>query len=354
VNLSGSVMGSSDVTEGGTEGLRLDAVDEYPHAVDDLSNFNESVYASGWNAATKMGGWMRLGNRVNEGYAELSVCLYLPDGRVVCQFKRPEIASNDGFEAGGLRYSVVEPFKAMEMSYEGELLVLDDPEVLREPAKMFETAPRAEGEVRFEIRGVSPVHGGEPTAPEHERLMYYGPQFSRGHFNQHIGVHGLIRVGDEEFPLDDAYGWRDHSWGPRYWQVIWAYRLLIANFGEDRGFMLLKNIYPDGTSRRLGVLQIDGVYHEVTDLDLQTEWSEGQDPMACTIGVRTAEGTAIIEGRTLTLAPLRNRRKTETGEVLVSRVAEAFTEYTWEGRKGYGIMEYIERVEDGRAVGYPL
>jgi hypothetical protein len=345
-------MGPTAATS--TGGLRLDAVDEYPHAVDDLVNFNESVYASGWDAATRMGGWMRLGNRVNEGYAELSVCLYLPDGRVACQFRRPEIATNEGFDAGGLRYSVREPFKSLEMEYEGELLVLDDPEDLRDPVRMFETAPRAEGHVRFDIRGVSPVHGGEPTSPEQERLMYYGPQFSRGHFNQHTGVRGSIRVGAEEFPLDDAYGWRDHSWGPRYWQAIWAYRLLIANFGPDRGFMLLKNIMPDGTSRRLGVLQIDGDYHEVTDLDLQTEWSEQQDPVGSTIGVRTAHGTAVIEGRTITLAPLRNRRRTETGELLVSRVAEAFTEYTWEGRKGYGIMEYIERVEDGVAVGYPL
>lgn len=296
---------------------------------------------------------MRLGNRVNEGYAELSVCLYLPDGRVACQFQRPEIAGNDAFDAGGLRYRVSEPFAALEMAYEGELLVLEDPEVLRDPKAMFASAPRVDGEVRFEVRGVSPVHGGEPTAPEHQRLMYYGPQFSRGHFNQHTGVRGSIRVGAEEFPLD-AYGWRDHSWGPRYWQVIWAYRLLIANFGEDRGFMLLKNIMPDGTSRRLGVLLVDGEYVEVTDLDIQTEWSDTQDPAGITIGVRTAGGTAVIEGRTITLAPLRNRRKTEDGEVLVCRVAEAFTEFTWEGRTGYGIMEYIERVEDGVAVGYPL
>ncbi|MEZ5076814.1 MAG: hypothetical protein R2725_05165 [Solirubrobacterales bacterium] len=334
--------------------LRLDPEDEYSHPPDDLVNFNESVYASGWQADAKMGGWMRLGNRVNEGYAELSVCLYLPDGRVACQFGRPSIEANDGFEAGGLRYSVQEPFKAMEMSYEGDLLVLEDPELLRDPTAMFETAPRADGEVRFEIRGVSPVHGGEPTAPEHERLMYYGPQFSRGHFNQHTGVRGLIRVGEEEFPLADAFGWRDHSWGPRYWQAIWAYRLLIANFGPDRAFMLLKNMYPDGSSRRLGVLQIDDRYLEITDLDIRTEWTDSQDPGAIWIGARTAEGTAVIEGRTLTLAPLRNRRKTETGELLISRVAEAFTEYTWEGRTGYGVMEYIERVEDGAAVGYPL
>jgi len=36
--------------------------------------------------------------------------VYLPDGRVACQFKRPEIRGNDGFEAGGIRYEVKEPF----------------------------------------------------------------------------------------------------------------------------------------------------------------------------------------------------------------------------------------------------
>src|SRR5262245_53595262 len=134
-------MGSDAATT--RDGLRLEPADEYPHAVDDLVNFNESVYASGWDAGRKMGGWMRLGNRVNEGYAELSVCLYLPDGRVACQFQRPEIDDNEGFDAGGLRYEVREPFTALEMDYEGELLVLDDPEDLRDPRKMFESAPRA-------------------------------------------------------------------------------------------------------------------------------------------------------------------------------------------------------------------
>jgi hypothetical protein len=34
--------------------------------------------------------------------------------------------------------------------------------------------------------------------------------------------------------------------------------------------------------------------------------------------------------------------------------ARGFTEFTWDGRTGYGMTEYIERVEDGVPVGYPL
>lgn len=334
------------------EGFRLVAGDEGPHAPDDAVNFNESVYVNGFDPRLRAGVWMRLGNRVNEGHAELSVCAYLPDGRVACQFARPDIAANDRFDAGGLRYSVSEPFERVTMDYEGELMLLDDPSVLRDPKRMFASAPRVAGRVHLDARAVSPAHGGEPTAPEHTGHMLYGPDFSRGHFNQHVAVGGSMRIGDEELELD-AFGWRDHSWGPRYWQAIWFYRLFLANFGEDRGFMLLRNTAADGRSRRLGTLLVDGRYEEVIDLDLTTEWSAEQDPVAVTIGVRTETRKELIHGRVLTLAPLRNRRR-DGDEILVSRVAEAFSEFTWDGRTGYGMMEYIERLEDGEPVGYPL
>src|ERR1700733_10754338 len=112
--------------------------DEGMHAPDASPNFNESVYVSFTDPAG-IAGWMRLGNRPNEGYAELSVCLYLPDGRIACQFQRPKIADNSRFDAGGLAYRVDEPFHRVSMSYQGELLLLDDPAALRDPARMFET-----------------------------------------------------------------------------------------------------------------------------------------------------------------------------------------------------------------------
>jgi hypothetical protein len=333
-------------------GLRMEPADEYMHRPDDSSNFNESVYVNGFDPRTRVGGWMRLGNRVNEGYAELSVMLYLPDGRVAVQFGRPEITSNDAFDAGGLNYGVDDPLSVVHMSYDGEVLLLDDPSVLRDPRTMFKTAPRAPARVHLQATGVSPIHGGEPTAPEHESLMYYGPHFSQGHFNQHTQVTGTIDVDGESVSID-GFGWRDHSWGPRYWQAIWAYRLFLVTFGPDRALMLLKNMYPDGTSRRFGVLLIDDAYEEVTDLDLSTTWSADHDPESMVLGVRTAQRTALIEGRVLKMSPLRNRRRVD-GELLVSRVAEGFTEFSWDGLTGLGMTEYIERVQDGVAVGYPV
>ena len=69
-------------------------------------NFNESAYYNFYDPERRVGGFVRLGNRPNEGYAEMTTCFYLPDGRVAFMFKRPEIASNAGHDAGGLRFEV--------------------------------------------------------------------------------------------------------------------------------------------------------------------------------------------------------------------------------------------------------
>lgn len=331
--------------------FKLVPQDEFTHQPDQSVNFNESVYTNAFDPKQRVGGWMRLGNRVNEGYAELSVCLYLPDGRVACQFGRPAIATNERHSAGGLHYEVLDSFKRVAMTYDGELMLLDDPEVLRDPQTMFQHARRVPGRVHWEQTGVSPLHGGLPLSEDAPTM--YGRDFSLGHFNQHMHATGTMRVGDQEWTID-GNGWRDHSWGPRFWTNIYYYRLFIANFGDDRGLMLLKISDPSGHARRVGVLQIDGEYHEVVDMDLHTDWSDKKDPAHVRIGVRTETGRSeIIEGKILTMAPLRNRRKAD-GQTLISRIAEGFTQFTWDGRTGYGMTEYIERIEGDRLVGYPL
>ena len=106
-------------------------------------------------------------------------------------------------------------------------------------------------------------------------------------------------------------------------------------------------------SRRVGVLLVDGRYEEIVDMDLATQWSEQAGSGRVRIGVRTANRKAVIDGDIITLAPLRNRRKAD-GETLESRIAEGFTRFRWDGRQGYGMTEYIERIEDGKLAGYPL
>lgn len=323
---------------------------ELMHQPDSNSNFNESVYTNAFDTNSPVGGWMRLGNRVNEGYAELSVCLYLPDGRIACQFKRPPITNNEQFDAGGLSYKVIEPLRSVSMTYEGDVIIVDDPDALREPQTLFATGPRLPARVHWVHEAESPIHGGEPVDDSVQTM--YGRDFSLGHFNQHSRARGEIRIGDESWAIDGR-GWRDHSWGPRYWQVIYFYRLFLANFPNGDGFMLLKITDETGKVRRQGVLLVDGQYEEILDLDVVTEWTGQKDPHRVSLGIMTAKRKTRINAEILSLAPLRNRRKVED-ETLVSRIAEGFTRFEWNGQEGYGMTEYIERLEDGNLTGFPL
>jgi len=332
--------------------LRLDPSDEYMHPLEEASNFNESMYFNAYDPRERIGGFLRLGNRPNEGYAELTTCLYLPDGRVAFTFHRPEIHDNDAFDAGGMRFEVVEPFVALRASYHGKICLLDDPLQMADPRRAFTENPWTDCAVELDYRGISPMLGGEPVnddgTPIEEKP---GEGFARGHYEQHVGARGTVRVGDEEWAVD-GYGLRDHSWGPRYWQSPWWYRWLTGNFGEDAGFVVSIIASRDGSRRVGGVWFENGEYQHLTGAAIDTDWRTDDHYHERVRAVASVGDTEhVIEGWVLSLIPLRNRRKTPDGEQLVTRISEGMTEWRCDGRVGYGLSEYLDQIVDGKPVG---
>jgi hypothetical protein len=334
--------------------IRLDPSDEYMHPLETASNFNESMYFNGYAPERRVGGFLRLGNRANEGYAELTTCLYLPDGRVAFVFKRPEITNNDAFDAGGTRFEVITPFEELRTSYRGKICMLDDPKQMADPRKAFTENPWAECEVEWTHRGVSPMFGGEPVQDDGSPLPEdHSGGFARGHYEQHMAVQGTIRVGDDEWVLE-GNGLRDHSWGPRYWQAPWYYRWLTANFGDDFGFVVSVITSRDGKNRMGGMILRDGEYELIEHAEITTDWT-GDDCYheSLRATARTAKGEYAISGSVIQLIPLRNRRTAPDGEQLVTRISEGMTEWHCDAvdRPGYGLSEYLDQIIDGRPVG---
>src|SRR5207249_12194631 len=91
--------------------LRLEPSDEHMHPLESAKSFNESMYFNFFSPTDRIGGWVSLGNRANEGYAEMTTCVYVPDGRVGFMVSRPEIPDNDAFDAGGMRFEMIGPFE---------------------------------------------------------------------------------------------------------------------------------------------------------------------------------------------------------------------------------------------------
>ena len=156
--------------------------DEYMHELGPEPNFNETMYFNVYDPTSKVGGFFRLGNRANEGYAEMTVCLYLPDGRVGFMFKRPEVHDNDAFDAAGMKFDVVTPFEELTVQYSGKVVILDDPLQMADPREAFTNNPYEECGIRLTYRGCPAMFGGEPDAP-HEKP---GEEFAKGHYEQLI------------------------------------------------------------------------------------------------------------------------------------------------------------------------
>jgi hypothetical protein len=330
-------------------GVRLEPVDEYMHELGPEPTFNESMYSNVYDPDERVGGFVRLGNRANEGFAEMTVCVYLPDGRVAFMFKRPEIDHNLAFDAGGATFEVVEPFEHLEVGYQGKVVLLDDPLQMADPKAAFTDNPYEPCEIRLRYSRASDMFGGEPDEP-HERP---GEEFARGHYEQLVRGQGTIRVGDQEWQVD-GYGLRDHSWGPRTWQAPWYYRWLTANFGPDFGFMASRIARRDDDGSRGGFVW-DGERLRLLDhVEISTGW-EGDDSYHRTVEarLRARDGEEwSVTGTVLNLIPLRNRRQSPEGETMVTRISEGMTEWTLgDGRTGYGLSEYLDQIIDGSPVG---
>ncbi len=324
-------------------GIRLEPHDEYMHPLEDASNFNESMYFNVYDPSARLGGFFRLGNRANEGYAEMTVCVYLPDGRVAFMFRRPQIASNDRFDAGGMRFEVVRPFEELNVSYQGAVVILDDPLAMADPRRAFAEHPHVDADIQVTFTGGSTMFGGEPDEPR-ERP---GEEFARGHYEQLTAGIGSVTVAGQRWDLD-GYGLRDHSWGPRYWQAPWYYRWLTANFGPGFGFMGSRVARKEGPGHRGGFVW-DGTALQICDaFSLSTTWTGGDayhDAIEATLSV--GDQAWRVRGKVLSLIPLRNRR-----DGLVTRISEGVTEWRLEdGRVGYGLSEYLDQIVDGKPVG---
>src|SRR5262249_43205980 len=236
--------------------------DDLMHENTGESNYNESAYYNFYDPAQRLGGFLRIGNRPNEGYAEMTLCLYLPDGTVGFMFGRPRISDNARFEAGGMRFEVRAPMREHVIGYEGNACVLERPLDLLDPRAAFTQNPHVRASVELSYSALSPAHGGELRQErdgrwESIRAERPGQEFARGHLEQHGHAVGRVTVGERSWSID-GYGLRDRSWGPRYWQAPNYYRWLTMNFGPDAGIAAALTVQRDGRQGQGGYGWGDG------------------------------------------------------------------------------------------------
>jgi hypothetical protein len=332
--------------------IRLEPQDDYLHEADADLNFNESRYYNYFDGVAGLGGWVRMGNRPNEAYAEMTVCVYLPDGRVGFMFKRPRIDGHHAHDAGGLRFEVVAPYEEHRVTYDGAVCVLANPRAMADPGSAFANNPHEPCTIDLRITALARPTGGEPERDEGEAPEPGSSHgFARGHTEQHMAITGVVRVGEQRFELTTGLGLRDHSWGPRIWQSIWWYRWVTASFGP-LGIACTVRGERDDPRRNVSGYVYDLARHgdaqlvPVRDMELHSEYDDEWFPIRSTVVVTTDDDVYELRGDIWSNIPLRNRRDGQ-----VTRLTEGMTRWSCGDLIGAGLSEYLDQVVDDLPAG---
>lgn len=316
--------------------------DDYTHPIGPELHFNESMYFHFFDPRARLGGFVRLANRPNEGKGERTVCLYLPDGRLAFDYAQPEISSNESFDAAGLQFSVRELLRRLDINFDGTVSVVDKPSAMDHPKVALNGSPTADCAITLEVAATAPPF-------EHSFDTDEG-SFAPNHYEQLVRYSGEVRLDGVSTSLL-GHGLRDHSWGPRYWQTPWFYRWLHGS-GDGLGFMGAWFGRPDGSALTGGFVHDGTVLHEVEHLDITTARDNRDEQVAIAVSLRVKDREWKLRGDTLATVPLRNRRDDGAGQLAVTRIVEGLMRWTLEdGRVVYGMSEYLDQVVDGRPVG---
>ena len=330
-------------------GALLQNTDEYTHTIGTASNWNESRYIDFWDARTRVGGWFRIGNRPNEGHAEMSACINLPDGRTAFMFSRPKITGNE-LQAAGQQWHIESAWDRTRVSYQGEMILLKDPWKLTDPKEAFAQSPRARASIDLSTRayGLQSVMGFDQ---DHIDRIFL-PGQADFHYQHLIHTHGRVQVGDQEFQVDGRGG-KDHSWGPRNWHAKIYLRWLIASFDDANGFILVRAVGPTKKTRS-GFVWSEGKFQLVDDFHMRNEYASGPhfELRKTTLEIQSGGRTWSATGTPRAWLPLRHRQNDKQGKPALLRIVKSPTDWlSGEGRRGEGMCEYHDLMVDGRPVG---
>jgi hypothetical protein len=336
--------------------LKLDPRDDANHEPEAAGNYNESMYFNAFSATEGTGAWMRIGNRPNEGHAEMTCCVHLPDGSVGFMYGRPAIEHNREMNAGPLRFDVLEPFRRYRVRYDGELLWMKNPLEMSSPGAAFKSNPRRPALIELELKGVTPVHGGEIVTLDGKPIVL-DPKHSvfRGHVEQHLTAQGHITVDGVRHAIESGTAYRDKSWGPRHWHNFYWYRWLPVTFGPDFS-VLLSIMGREGQEPFIlgHVCEKGGALQPIRNVRMSTDWDDAFMHRAFTVTFDTDVRSFRLTGRVRSLIPLRHKPAAGADPDSYTRITEAMTEYHCDGHTTLGMSEFCDVMTGGIPLSHRL
>ncbi len=328
-------------------GVRLQSKDDYLRQAGPEPNWNESRYVDFFDPASGLGGWFRLGNRVNEGRAELSACLYLPDGSAAVKFGRISITTNSD-TLDGWSWEIAKPFEEARLRFSDTLSILRDPLTLSNPKLAFADAPQIGCEVELSLHGLGL---GSVLGFDQDHIdQIFLPGQAHGHYQHLVRVTGAVKLGDQTIQINGA-GSQDHSWGPRNWLSKIYFRWLIAAHSDGSGFMATRAVGPTA-QKRGGFVWEDGQFHLLDYVDVESDYTDAFYPKTSRAILKSGDKLWTMRGEVLNPLPLRHRQTAPDGTTSTLRIVKSPVKWSWDdGRSAFGSGEYHDLIIDGKPAG---
>jgi hypothetical protein len=305
----------------------LDTDHDFAHPVEGDTAWSESYYFNCYDPDTDCGFYSRVGVRPNEGTIDVGLAIWRPGGGLAhlrWVREQREMIDRD-LEVGPVRYQLVEPGQRWSLTADGE---------------------STDGHVAMDVTfdALTPLIGGDGQGRAGRGASAATGEFvGKGHLEQAGRWSGWIEVDGSRHVLGPAaMGNRDKSWGPRRWGGPKMWRWFSINIddathfggiliGTEAGDLHRGWVWTDGEHASIQEWQVtsevedDGVTHRVSHVVALDKVGRKHELRADLL--RVEPGRAGIRPST-------------------TIVNEGLARWTYDGRSGYGISEYLHQLDE--------
>lgn len=313
----------------------LDERHDFAHPVEGDTAWSESYYFNCYDPATDAGFYTRIGVRPNEGTIDVGLAIWKPGGGLahIRWVREQKEMIERKLEVGPVSYEMIEPLKAWRITASGDSS--DGPAAMDVTFNALMPAIGADGQ------------GKEGTGASAETRGHVG----KGHLEQGGRWTGWIEVDGARHELgSEARGNRDKSWGPRRWGGPKMWRWFSINIDDDTHFGGIR-IGTDAGDLHRGWVWKDGSNASIAEWKVTTDLEDDGVTHKTTYVVATDK-----EGRTHELRA--DLLRVEPGRAGVrpnaTIVNEGLARWTYEGREGYGISEYLHQLDENAKPVVPI
>ena len=304
----------------------LDESHDRAHPVEGDTAWSESYYFNCYDPDADIGFYTRVGVRPNEGTIDVGLSLWVPGGGIDHMGHRREQKEmvDSRMEVGPVTYEMLEPMKRWRLTAEGKSL-------------------HGTGAMDVTFEALTPAIGADGQGREGEGSSAATRQVvGKGHLEQAGRWSGWIDVDGRRSVLGaDARGNRDKSWGPRRWGGPRMWRWFSINVGDDVHFGGIR-IGTDAGDLHRGWVWKDGEATSIAEWDVRTELEDDGVTHRVTHVRASDKRGRVHELRADLLRVDPGGAGIRPNATIVN---EGLARWTYEGRTGYGISEYLHQLD---------